>query len=243
MSCMIQRNSFLFGSLAVLVDVATLVTMRLVSPGLVARFSSLNGWNALIISGVFLLFAAGVFLFRRLKATTWGSAEWLTRGARAALALSFALVISLALAWQLGFFASSSQVDTTQMGEGGAASYFVFGPGAWLAFSLIYVLVFAFSVEPVIELDSPGYLIAGLVGLLAAAAMLTVFAAQAQAIQMQVGGVWWSVLTFLILALLFLPPRLLYLSRTTGLRSPVAYGVVAVLLLLLGAIGWQIATL
>lgn len=240
---MIQRNSSHFGVLAMLVDVATLITLRLVLPGLATRFSSLSGWNALIVSGVFLLFAAGVFLFRRLKATSSGSTEWLSRGARTALALSFALVISLALAWQLGFFASSSQVDTTQMGEGGAASYFVFGPGAWLAFSLIYVLVLAFNVDPVIEPDRPGYLIAGLIGLLASAAMLIVFAAQAQVIQMQLEGLWWPVLTFLILALLFLPPRLLYLSRTTGVRSPLAYGVVAVLLLLLGVVVWQVATL
>jgi len=239
---MIQRHSLYFALLALLVDVATFITLRLASPRLVARLSSPGGWNALLVAGVFLLFAAGVFLFRRLKAMPPGSAEWSSRGVRVALALAFALVISLALAWQLGFFASSSQVDTTEMGEGGSASYFVFGPGAWLAFSLIYVLVFGFNVEPSIEPEGTGYGTAALLGLLAAAAMLLVLAAQAQAIMQVVGAAWWAWLTLLILAVLFLPPRLLYLSRTVGVRTPPAYGVIAGQLLLLAAVAWQVAS-
>lgn len=240
---MIKRYSLYTGALAVLVDVATFAAIRLLSPQLVARFSTPGGWNALIVGGTFVLFAVGVYLFRRLKATPSGSTEWLTRGKRTALALAFAFMISLMLAWQLGFFTSSSQVDTTQMGEGGSASYFVFGPGAWLAFSLIYVLVFAFKVEPSIEPARFGYRIAGLFGLLATATMLIVFSIQAQAFMLAIKAVWWAALVFPILALLFLPPRLEYLSRTIGLRSPAAYGAIATLLLLLAGIAWQVASL
>ncbi len=244
MACyMTQRQSLYSGLFAVLADAATLIIIQLVSPRLVARFRSPGGWNALLVGGVFVLFVIGVYLFRRLKATPQGSAEWLTRGRRTALALAFAFVISLVLAWQLGFFTSASQVDTKQMGEGGSASYFVFGPGAWLAFSLVYVLVFAFNVEPTIEPNRPGYWIAGLFGLLATAAMLALFAVQAQAIIPAAGAVWWALLAFLALILLLLPPRLEYLARTVGIRSPVAYGVVAVFLLLLASIAWRAATL
>jgi len=239
---MIQRNSLYFGLLAVLADVATYVAIQLVSPRLVGDFSAPSGWNALIVGGVFLLFIVGVFLFRRLVATPQGSAEWLTRGIRIALALAFAFVISLSLAWQLGFFHSSSQVDVTEMGEGGAASYFVFGPGAWLAFSLIYVLVFGFKVEPTITM-SHRYWVACLIGLSATAMMLVVFAIQVQVIMQQIMAGWWPLLAFLVLALLFLPPRLLYLSRTVGVRSPAAYGVIAVMLLLLATIAWQMMAL
>ncbi|MCA9865691.1 MAG: hypothetical protein KIS95_06415 [Anaerolineae bacterium] len=218
-----HSNYLPYGVLALGVDAATFFVAWLVLPELVSRLQQPDGWNALLVSGVFVFFVAGVFLLRRLKATPQGRPEWLSRGARAALALFFAFVLSLMLAWQLGFFASAFEADTTQMGEGGAASYFVFGPGAWLAFSLIYVLVFAFRVEPALDEGKTGYWIAALLGLATAGGMTLVMAAQAHVIGLALGGGWWwSVFAFVVLALLFLPVRLLYLSRTTGLRSPVA---------------------
>ncbi len=229
-----HSNFSQYGLLALAVDAVTLVGARFALPELVSRFQQPDGWNALLVSGVFLVFVAGVFLFRRLKATPQGASEWLSRGARSALALFFAFVLSLMLAWQLGFFTSAFQADTTQMGEGGAASYFVFGPGAWLAFSLIYVLVFAFRVEPALEDGKIGYGIAALVGLASAAGMALVTAAQVHVIgQALGGGWWWALFAFVVLALLFLPVRLLYLSRTTRLRSPVAGLAVAGLLVVL----------
>ena len=156
------------------------------------------------------------------------------------MALLFAFVISLGLAWQLGFFDSGLVLDTRQMGEGGAMSYFVFGPGAWLAFSLLYVLVFAFNVTPSIEYGGVGYALAALFGLVATDAMLTVFVAQARAILLEMGSAWWGViLALLLLILMFGPPRLLYISRTIGLRSPPAYIVVALFLLVLGVYATQ----
>lgn len=235
-----QRISLKFGLLAASIDIATWLVAFYILPLLSSRFQTLSGWNALIVGGAFLLFIIGVYLFRRMKPMPHGAAEWSTRGWRAALALFFAFVISLALAWQLGFFASSPLVDTTQMGEGGTASYFVFGPGAWLAFSLIYVLVFAFNVEATIESDSGGYLVAAVFGLLATAVMLLVLTAQAQVVTSALEAGWWGLLAFPILVLLFLPPRLLYLSRTTGLRTPVSYGVIAILTLALAGLAFQI---
>ena len=232
-----QSNDWQYGLLAVGVDVITVLVARLALPELVSRFQQPNGWNALVVSGVFLLFVVGVFLFRRLKATPQGASEWLTRGTRAALALFFAFILSLMLAWQLGFFASAFQADTKQMGEGGAASYFVFGPGAWLAFSLIYVLVFAFRVEPALDESKMGYRIAAFLGLAAAASMALVMAAQAHVIGQLLDGGWgWAIFALIALALLFLPVRLLYLSRTTGLRSPPAGVAIAGLLVTLVAL-------
>ena len=229
-----QSNYWQYGLLAVGIDAITVLVARLALPELVSRFQQPNGWNALLVSGVFFLFVVGVFLFRRLKATPQGASEWLTRGRRAALALFFAFILSLMLAWQLGFFASAFQADTKQMGEGGAASYFVFGPGAWLAFSLIYVLVFAFRVEPAFNEGKMGYWIAALLGLAAAAGMSLVMAAQAHVIGQSLdGGWWWAIFAFVVLALLFLPVRLLYLSRIAALRSPVAGLAVASLLVVL----------
>jgi hypothetical protein len=137
----------------------------------------------------------------------------------------------------LGFFRSAAAVDTTQLGEGGSSSYFVFGPGAWLLFSLLYVLVFAFNVTPRIEPGGAGYVVAALFGLVAVNVLLLVLVAVARAILLATGAAWWWALPgFLLLVLMFVPPRLLYVSRTIGLsvRSPAAYGVIAVYLLILG---------
>ena len=106
-----------------------------------------------------------------------------------------------------------------------------------MAFSLIYVLVFAFRVEPSIEEGRGAYWSAALFGLAAAAVMLLVLTAQANVVAQSLGGGWlWTVLAFAVLALLFLPVRQLYLSRTTGLRAPVGYAATASLVLLLAVL-------
>lgn len=229
-----QSNPLIFAVLAVVVDLITFAAARLFLPQLVSAMTTPNGRNALLVAVAFLLFAVGVFLFRRMKAAPPGDGEWLSRGKRIGLALVFAFFYSLALAWQLGFFASAELVDTTVMGEGGSASYFVLGPGAWLAFSLLYVLVFGFSVEPRYEPDSREHWLAGGVGLALTAVLLIVLAAQAAVVGFSLGNpAWWPMTAFVLLAVLFLPPRLVYLSRTVGLRRAPAYVVVAVFLLLL----------
>lgn len=221
----------------ILADGVTLASAILLIPQLVSRLQEPHGLNAFLISGVFFVFVLGVFFIRRMKAAPPGTTDWLTRGWRTVVALFFAFVLSLALAWQLGFFESAAQADVTQMGEGGAASYFVFGPGAWLAFSLIYVLVFAFTVEPRIDPTDSGYVIAAVAGLTAAATMTLILAAQAQSIALALGTGWgWAVLSFVLLVLLFLPPRLLYLARVRGLRSPAAYAGIASLVILLAVL-------
>jgi hypothetical protein len=226
--------------MAFLVDVVTFAASHLVLPALVPVMQQKGGTSALVLGGAFLLFVAGVFVFRKMQTTPHGDETWLSRGWRTALALLFAFVISLGLAWQLGFFDSGLVLDTRQMGEGGSMSYFVFGPGAWLAFSLLYVLVFAFNVTPSIAYGGAGYALAALFGLVATDAMLIVFVAQARAVLLEMGAPWWWVLlALLLLILLFGPPRLLYVSRTIGLRSPPAYIVVALFLLVLGVYATQ----
>ena len=91
----------------------------------------------------------------RLRPMDGGDGEWAQRNWRVALAVAFAAIMSLAIAWQLGFFRSGLQVDTRDLGEGGSASYFVFGPGAWLGFSALYVLVLGFTVRPSLPPGGP----------------------------------------------------------------------------------------
>lgn len=233
-----QIHYLFLAFLAYTVDAVTFAATHLVYPWLVPVMQESRGIGALILVGSFLLFVAGVFIFRRLEVTPNGTDEWLSRPWRLVLAVIFALVTGLALAWQLGFFASASLVDTTQMGEGGSASYFVFGPGAWLALSLLYVPVFALRVNPAIN-PAPAlrYGIWSLIGLLATAVMLIVFTAQARAILLQTGAAWWwTIVALVLLIVMFVPARLLFVSRALGLRSPMSYGAIIVLLMVLGVL-------
>jgi hypothetical protein len=236
MLTMMKSINYLFlALLAFVVDAVAFATVALLLPRFVLILREPGGLGALLVIGAFLLFVAGVFVARRMKPTPSGREEVLSRPWRVGLALLFALVGSLAMARQMGFFASGPVVDTTQIGEGGSMSYFVFGPGAWLALSLLYVLVLAFNVTPAIENTGVGYGAAALFGLATADAMLTVFVAQGRVILAEIGAGWvWILPAFVLLLLMFGPPRLLYVSRTLGLREPMAYGVIAVFLLLLG---------
>lgn len=222
-----NRNELSLFMPVLLADLAGLAGLYLWWPALAQRLAEPNGRNALLVSTVFILFCVGVFVLRKLRPSPNGVEQWLPRGWAIGLAVIFALTISLTIAWQLGFFASGALVDTRELGEGGSAVYFVFGPGAWLGFSLLYTLVFAFQVSPSILYERPGYSVWAFLGLLAGSAMLVILAAQAGVLSHS----WaWAAATFVWLLVLFGPPRLIYATRTVGLDSRLGRVMVAELL-------------
>ena len=225
---------------ALLADAAGLVAMFVLFPPLAERLGTPGGVNALLLSGGFVVFCAGVFWLRRLRPMDGGDGEWAQRNWRVALAVAFAAIMSLAIAWQLGFFRSGLQVDTRDLGEGGSASYFVFGPGAWLGFSALYVLVLGFTVRPSLSPGSPRWTAAATLGLLAANAMLLLLSAQARPL---VGETTlWLPLIFAGLLLLFLPPRLVYIARGPGFPSSAGYVTLGLFLMLVGAYALAVIT-
>lgn len=235
-----QRSLFIAILPALLADAAGLVAMFLLFPPLAARLSAPGGINALLLSGGFILFCVGVFWLRRLRPMDGGEGEWAPRNWRVALAIAFAAVMSLAIAWQLGFFRSGLQVDTRDLGEGGSASYFVFGPGAWLGFAALYVLVLGFTVQPSITPDNPRWTTGAALGLLATNLMLLLLSAQLRAVAGE--AAWWLPLIFAGLLLLFLPPRLVYIARGPGFPSPAGYVTLGLFLMLVGAYALAVIT-
>lgn len=217
---------------ALLADATALLALFFLFPALSQRLATPGGGNALLLSAGFLVFCGGVYILRRLQPVE-GGGEWASRHWRAALAVALAFVVSLALAWQLGFFRSGLQVDTRDLGEGGSASYFVYGPGAWLAFSMLYVLVLAFTVRPTVAPAAGRRPAVATVGLLAAHVLLLLLSAQARAV---VGGsAGWLPAIYPLLLLLFVPPRLLYIARATIFPSPAAYILLGLFLTIAGA--------
>jgi hypothetical protein len=218
---------------ALVADAAGVIAMFLLFPPLAERLNEPGGLNALLLSGGFVVFCLGVFWLRRLRPMGGEDGEWAARNWRVALAVLFALVMSLAIAWQFGFFRSGLQVDTRELGEGGSASYFVFGPGAWLGFSALYVLVLGFTVRPSVAPGSGRWGAVATLGLLAANAMLLLLSAQAQVLAGE--AALWLPLLYAGLLLLFLPPRLVYIARGPGFPSPAGYVTLGLFLMLVGA--------
>ncbi len=235
-----QRSLFIAVLPALLADTAGLVAMFVLFPLLAARLGEPSGINALLLSVGFIGFCIGVFWLRRLRPMDGGEGEWAQRNWRVALAVAFAAIMSLVIAWQLGFFRSGLQVDTRELGEGGSASYFVFGPGAWLGFSALYVLVLGFTVQPSITPDNPRWTTVAVLGLLAANLMLLLLSAQLRAIAGE--AAWWLPLIFAGLLLLFLPPRLVYIARGPGFPSPAGYVTLGLFLMLVGAYALAVIT-
>lgn len=215
-----QHNKINLAYIASAVDVVSAAAVLFLMNGLTRRLSQPSGVNALLLAAVFGLFCLGVILVRRLATPYSDAPERLSRNLRTVLALFFALMFSLCLAWQLGFFASSRLVDTRELGEGGSAIYFVFAPGAWLGISLLYVLALAFNVSPTVVPGARRAAAYALAGVLTANVMLIVMAAQLHAVLSPFPGGPASLLIGLLLAVLFLPPRLLLIERANGLRSP-----------------------
>lgn len=200
---------------ALLADLLVLIALFTVLPLLVERLKVPSGLNTLLIGAAFVLFAIGVFVFRRLEVVPGGS-EWLSRRGRIVLSIVFALSMMTMIAWQLGFFNSLGQVNTRELGEGPTAVYFVFAPGAWLGFSLLYILVLAFNVTPSIRETNSAYLVAAFLGLLATGIMLLVTAAQGRVMLGADSNPLWAFAGFVWLLLLFMPPRLIYVYRAIG---------------------------
>ena len=82
---------------ALLADLVGLLAMFILFPPLAERLNEPGGLNALLLSGGFVLFCLGVFWLRRLRSVGRGDGEWAARNWRVALAILFALVMSLAL--------------------------------------------------------------------------------------------------------------------------------------------------
>ena len=208
---------------------------------LAARLQEQSGLNVVWLGGAYILLWLGVYVIRKLEPAP--AAPSLTQPApkiRGALGLLFGLGMMTAVAWQLGFFDVALTIDPMALGEGEAASFFVFAPSAWLGLSLLYVIVLAFNVTPTVGRGTGTYSWLALAGLLGVNTMLLLAAAQLRAIAIDITGngrLFWFAAAFLTLLVLFGPPRLLYLSRQPRLSA------VATFLILLLYCAWRISEL
>ncbi|GJM42269.1 MAG: hypothetical protein DHS20C20_25510 [Ardenticatenaceae bacterium] len=214
--------------LPLLADAAGVASVVLLLPTLSALFAEPSTVNVLIISGVFVVYCTAVYLIRKLEPAA--DAErlsrlpaWLTQTlTMRLLAIFFALGLAVLFLQQFGYWDSIFVVDDRVLGAGESASLFVYGPGAWIGASLFYVLVLSASVRVTIEDESRNYAGLALLGLLGVNGMLLLATAVLQASGFFSG--WLGAIgAFVLLVLLFAPPRVWYLMKRPSLLATISY--------------------
>ncbi|GJM40315.1 MAG: hypothetical protein DHS20C20_05970 [Ardenticatenaceae bacterium] len=234
-----KQNRRFLTILPILADAAGAAGMILLLPTLSALFAEVSTFNVLILSGVFVLYCTAVYLIRKLEPADDADRrsrlpEWLTRTlTMRLLAIFFALAFVVELLRQFGYWDSIFVVDDRILGAGESASFFVYGPGALIGSALFYVLVLSASVRVTIEDASRNYAGLALLGLLVVNGAVLVGTAVLQSTQFFNGWLG-AVGAFLLLVLLFLPPRIWYLSKRPSLLATISY------LALLGVAAWQV---
>ncbi|MCB8977111.1 MAG: hypothetical protein H6657_06750 [Ardenticatenaceae bacterium] len=222
-----QKQSFLT-ILPLLADAVGIAVAAWLLPSLAAQFATLSTINVLILGGAFVVYCTAVYLIRKLE--PMADAErvsrlpaWLTatRTMRP-LAIFFALAVAVIFLQQLGYWDSIFVVDDRILGAGESSSFFVYGPGAWIAASLFYVLVLSASVRVTIDEGSSSYAGLALLALLGVNGMVVLGTAVLQSTTFFTG--WLGAIGGLVLlVLLFAPPRVWYLSKRPSLLASVSY--------------------
>lgn len=178
-----------------------------------------SGQNSLLLIGVYLLFLGSIFWLRRLEEVgETGFTLALGQRSRTVLAVLFALVMMTAISYQFGYFDSFMRVGPAELDEGASSSLFVYAPSAWLFLSLCYVFALAFPIAPRVAAGSRAHDVTALLVLLGCNALFLLALAQLRALAdlFAVTGALRLVLTWLLLALLFAPPRLIYAQKRGG---------------------------
>ncbi|NHZ72202.1 MAG: hypothetical protein GWP17_03845 [Aquificales bacterium] len=209
----------------VIVDVIAVLLLLWLLPTAVSRFSEVSGSNAAVLTAVFILMCAGVYIVRKLEAReTRGKLTiptfLLDRRLHIVSAVAFALLFVTMLAAQFGYFDAIFSADTLTLGEGEASALFVFAPGAWLALAFMYVIVLVLKVTPTIGVDNGRYPWLTFFALIFINLMLITMTAQFAVWTqlLDLAGDWFlGLIVFGLLALLFGPPRWLYLCKQPDL--------------------------
>lgn len=222
-----QKQRFLT-ILPLLADVTGVAALILLLPTLSGLFAEPSTINVLIIGGAFVVYCTAVYLIRKLEPAADADRvsrlpAWLTQTrTMRLLAIFFALMLAVLLLQQLGYWDSIFVADDRILGAGESSAFFVYGPGAWIAAALFYVLVLSASVRVTIEETSRNYTGLMLLALLGVNGMLLLGTVVLHSTTLFTG--WLGAIgAFVLLVLLFAPPRIWFLVKRPSLWATVSY--------------------
>jgi hypothetical protein len=209
-----KQISYVLEALAPIADGLAMMVGFLFLNEMVAWFEARLALNVVLITLVYLAFCIAVYLIRKLErqrpsemAAVHVPERLMKRPTMTVFAVIFGLTLAVLMLDQLGYWESIFIVNDRQLGAGESSAFFVFAPGAFIAIALFYILVLSGPTRETILLDSGRYIPLALLGLLGVNGMMLLLTAVFQS--MNLSG-W---LAFLLLFLLFAPPRTWYLVK------------------------------
>lgn len=205
----------------ILADLTGLALVFLLLPVLTVRFAQLSVINSVIMGSFFVQFCLSVYGIKKLGDDAKGKhllpPLLLERRALGALGVLFALFLSLATAYVVGFLDSVVAINQGLLDEPSITIYLLLTPASWFGLALIYVLVLSSDVEATVARDEYRYLFVSFLSLSGVNLMLVVATAVWQAVWSRFalveGATLFLILNFVLNLLLFGPPRLLYLTK------------------------------
>jgi len=242
------RRQWRLAFLPPLADLVALSALLFFLPTLVAQFERLSGLNALLLSGAYVLFCTAVYVIQKLEPFPQANPQrprplrsrldsWLSPKLLGALGVLFGLAMMFSFTYQLGYLEALWTFNSRSLNSGETAAFLAMAPGAWLGFSLFYMLLLISRFEPAVMWGDGRYRQISLLSLLTINLLLVLTTAQARVIVLELGlsGQWLLLpIAFGLWLLLFGPPRLLFLRKLSHPGGTVS----AVLLFLV--CGWLI---
>lgn len=204
-----------------LADLAGLGLALILLPLLSRQFHNLGFVNSVWMGFFFVLFCLAVYGLKKLRGFSSQKeiipAFLLEKQALGALGVLFALMVSTATAYVVGFLDSVVAINRGLLDEPSVTIYLLLTPASWFGLSLIYMLLLTSETEATVEPHTARYTLVSLLGLVGVNFMGVVFTAVWQALWQRFSGVEGTTLLVVLNAILYLcllgPPRLIYLSR------------------------------
>lgn len=227
----------------ILADLTGLALTFLLLPALTVRFSQLSVINSVIMGFFFVLFCLSVYGIKKLNDDGKGGRILppllLERRTLGALGVLFALFISLATAYVVGFLDSVVAINRGLLDEPAVTIYLLLTPASWFGLALIYMLVLNSDVEATVNRDEYRYLLVSFLSLSGVNLMLVVATAVWQAVwsrfELAEGATVFLILNFVLNLLLFGPPRLLYITKNPRVIAILTYLPLLITLTILAA--------
>lgn len=215
-----KQLPFIIATLADLVGVGLFL---LLMPLLVEPFNNTGFLNTLWMGLAFALFCVAVFYLQKLlplddsPRPTWLTRILANKPLLVALAVIMAFFTALATAYLVGFLDSVVNLNRGLLDEPAVTIYLLLPPASYFGLALIYVLVLSAPTGAIIEPANSRYALVaflGLCGVNLMAAVLTIVASVlVDRFLPGESALWPGLLLYILLFLLFLPPRLIYLAR------------------------------
>lgn len=206
------------------------LTILLLDP-LRRQFQHLSVVNSVWMGVFFVLFCVAVGTLKKLQPTSSGKASvpgiLFEKQILGAFGVIFALSISTATAYVVGFLDSVVAINRGLLDEPSITIYLLLTPASWFGLALIYVLVLTNKTEPTIKPSSARYFIVSFLSLAGVNLMGVLFTAVWQALWQRFTSVQeitlFIAINFILYLFLLGPPRLIFLSRSRSVISLLSF--------------------